>query len=495
MASYSSDAFIMQPFTLNDDLVADTDPARFNRYKTYLDFYEGAQYFEKRHPGERRLTINYAREFIQKGVSYLMAKPVKVELQPGEGSTPEQAKKYEQVLADMWADNNLDRLDYDTAVDAAVAGDGAFKITAQKLGNKSPLEIGNNNKRPARVVVRSVDCAHLVAGWRSDDTQVLGWVEEKYSISQYEAVERFGELEHLTKKKPNSQVVIQERWTDSRLVITADKVVVIDATNPYGFIPYVIFPNMARPRRCWGLSDLEDIISINSEFNIRVSTLSMLLQMSGNPVLVLENIDSTEGIRVGPGAIWTIPQDAKASLLEMLKDGTVNLHLSYIELLYKMMHDLTELPSSGFGRDQSSGGPSSGVALEQLLFPVVQRVLRKRRIWDQVIDTRNRMMLHLAGLPVLRSKVVWPDILPKDRSGLVTQEVGLVASNIHSLETARRVLGDEQPELENALIKKGFDELGLPVGGPAGSNSSGKGIQPPVKLSGALVDGLSNSGG
>jgi hypothetical protein len=57
------------------------------------------------------------------------------------------------------------------------------------------------------------------------------------------------------------------------------------------------------------------------------------------------------------------------------------------------------------------------------------------------------------------------------------------------------VLGDEQPELENALIKKGFDELGLPVGGPAGSNSSGKGIQPPVKLSGALVDGLSNSGG
>jgi hypothetical protein len=321
MASYSSDAFIMQPFTLNDDLVADTDPARFNRYKTYLDFYEGAQYFEKRHPGERRLTINYAREFIQKGVSYLMAKPVKVELQPGEGSTPEQAKKYEQVLAAMWADNNLDRLDYDTAVAAAVAGDGAFKITAQKLGNKSPLEIGNNNKRPARVVVRSVDCSHLVAGWRSDDTQVLGWVEEKYSISQYEAVERFGELEHLTKKKPNSQVVIQERWTDSQLVITADKVVVIDATNPYGFIPYVIFPNLARPRRCWGLSDLEDIISINSEFNIRVSTLSMLLQMSGNPVLVLENIDSTEGIRVGPGAIWTIPQDAKASLLEMLKDG------------------------------------------------------------------------------------------------------------------------------------------------------------------------------
>jgi hypothetical protein len=494
MANFPSDFAIMQPFTVDNDLVADTDAARLNRYRTYLDFYEGAQWFEKRHPGERRLTINYAREFVQKGVSYLMAKPVKCELQTGEGTSDEQAKKFEQVLANIWSDNNLDQLDYQTAVDAAVAGDGAFKVTMQPLGNKSPLEIGNNNKRPGRVVVRSVDCAHLVACWRSDDTQELLWVQEKYSITQQEALGRFGDWKHLLSKQANSPVEVIERWTDDNLVVTADKIEVVNNVNPYRFIPYVIFPNLARPRRTWGLSDLEDIVSLNSEFNIRVSTLSMLLQMSGNPVLVLENVDSAESIRVGPGAIWTLPQDAKASLLEMLKDGTVNLHLSYIELLYKMMHDLTELPSSGFGRDQSSGGPSSGVALEQLLFPVVQRVLRKRRIWDQVIDRRNRMILHLAGLPVLRTKVVWPDILPKDRAGLVTQEVGLVASNIHSLTTARRVLGDEQPELENQQVKTDMEALGLPVGGPAAGGTK-PGITPPVKLSGALVDGLSNSGG
>ena len=176
----------------------------------------------------------------------------------------------------------------------------------------------------------------------------------------------------------------------------------------------------------------------------------------------------------------------------MLKDGTFNLHLNCIELLYKMLHDLTELPSSGFGRDQAGSGPSSGVALEQLLFPVVQRVMRKRRIWDQVLDQRNRMMLYLAGLPVLRSKIVWPDILPKDRAGIVTQEVGLVSANIHSLETARRALGDEQPELENQQILDEHKELGLPLAGPS---STKPGIQPPVKLSGALVEGLSNSGG
>lgn len=493
--NYGSDAYLMQPFMLPDSLIADSDESRHERYKAYLDFYEGAQWLEKRKPGERRLTINYTRLFVQKGTSYLLGKPVKVELVPVDNSpaAAEATKKYEQTLAEIWADNNLNRVDYDTAIDAAIAGDGAFKVTLQPRGGEGPLEIGFNGNRPGRVLVRPVDCAHLVAGWKSDDLSTLTWVQETYVIPAAEAVWKYPGFTHLSQLAPNSPVKVIEMWTATTKIITAEKVVVIDAANEYGFIPYVIFPNLSRPRRSWGLSDLEDIVSLNSELNVRVSILSQLLQMSGNPVLVLENVDSAEGIRVGPGAIWTLPSEAKASLLEMLKDGTVNLHLSYIELLYKMMHDLTELPSSGFGRDQSAGGPSSGVALEQLLFPVVQRVLRKRRIWDQVLDMRNRMILCLAGLPVLRSKIVWPDILPKDRAGIVTQEVGLVASNIHSLETARRALGDEQPELENEQILQEHKELGLPLAGPSGSGKSG--IQPPVKLSGSLVEGLSNSGG
>jgi hypothetical protein len=494
MADYGSDSFLMQPFTLSDDLLVDTDAARLLRYKCFLEYYEGAQWNEARRPGERRLTINYTRLFVQKGVSYLLGKPVKFELVPaGPGKEAEdEAQKFQAILEQVWSDNELNRLDYDTAIDAAICGDGAFKITLQQKGNEGPLEIGYKGNRPGRVLIRPVDCAHLTAGWRSDDNKSLLWVQEQYHISAAEAIEKYGPFQHLTKKKPTASVLVAEYWTGQDLVITADKVEVYAAANPYRFIPYVIFPNVARSRRFWGLSDLEDIVSINSELNVRVSVLSQLLQMSGNPVLVLENVDSSEGLRVGPGAIWTIPDGAKASLLEMLKDGTVNLHLSYVELLYKVMHDLTELPGSGFGRDQSSGGPSSGVAIEQLLFPVVQKVMRKRRIWDQVLDMRNRMILNLSGLPVLRSKIVWPDILPKDRAGIVTQEVGLVASNIHSLTTARRALGDEQPDLENQQILDEHKELGLPLAGPT---SAKPGIQPAVKMSGALVEGLSNSGG
>jgi hypothetical protein len=503
MANFGSDTYLMPPLTLADAATYDTDEARQMRYATFLEFYNGAQWMEKRRPGERRLTVNYGRTFIHKGASYLMGKPVSVELIPNaEGKRAEKlAADTEAALRKMWDFNNLPLLDYDTAVDAAILGDAAFKVTRQSKKPQSPLHLAVGDGL-YQVVVRSVDVCNLKAGWAGDDLNSLLWVEEKYRLLAGQVRSRYGRAAlPLITITDDAPVTVCEHWDEEYYTVSVEGQTVLDTANPYGFIPYVIFPNLARPRQFWGLSDLEDIMTLNSEFNVRVSILSQLLQMSGNPVLVLENVESAEGMRVGPGAIWTLPEGAKASLLELLKEGGVGLHVQYIELLYKMMHDLSELPPGGFGRDTSSSQASSGVAIEQLLFPVVQRVNRKRRIWDEALDLRNRMMLALTGLPIHRSKIVWPDVLPKDRAGLVTQEVGLVASSIHSLDTARRNLGDEQPDFENEQIIKERAELLVAQNaaggaGPGAGNGPAGQIKPPTtKLSGALVQGLSNSGG
>ena len=39
----------------------------------------------------------------------------------------------------------------------------------------------------------------------------------------------------------------------------------------------------------------------------------------GAPITVLENVDSAEGITVGPGARWELPEGARAYLLNLLK--------------------------------------------------------------------------------------------------------------------------------------------------------------------------------
>ncbi len=497
MTLYGSDRYLMPPFAPGDMALSETEEARQQRYRTYLDFYNGAQWAEQRRPGERRLTVNYARAFVQKGASYLMGKPVRFELMPlREGPAAErEAAQVERALREMWDENNLAAVDFEAAMGAAIMGDAAFKVTLQPLvpgsqpsgGVLQPSPMFNQKpEKSVEVVVRALDVANLRVGWAGDDLRMVEWVEESYRLAARTIRGRYGAEALSPGTEDEARLAVCEYWTAESYRVEVEKRIVLEMRNPYGFIPYVILPNLPRPYQFWGMSDLEDIMGLNSELNVRVSVLSQLLQMSGNPVLVLENVDSAENMRVGPGAVWTLPEGAKAYLLEMIKEGGVDLHVKYIELLYKMLHDLAELPGAGFGRDDAVSA-KSGVALEQLLYPVVQRVQRKRRIWEQALDLRNRMMLALAGLPIYRSRFIWPDILPKDRSSMVTQEIGMIASNIHSLQTARRNLGDEQPDLENEQIQMEWAALGqMPT-----SSGPAPGIRPAVRLSGALVEGLS----
>lgn len=501
---FSSDLYLMPPYALNDYQLGNDVRSRWSRYQSYMDFYAGAQWFEKRRPGERRLTVNYARAFIQKQASYLFGKPVTFELIPNKQTKGGEAAaaNAETILKQIWDDNALAQVDYEQAVNAAILGDGGFKVTLQP-SEADPLAVGVPGL-PGRVLVRGLDMNLIDAGYKYDDLRSLSWVNEQWSCRYEEAVALYGEpLMHSAGLGPaivddNGLVQITETWTNEQYQVFINQAPLIQQDNPYGFIPYVLFPNRSVPRSAWGESDLEDVLSLCSELNVRVSVLSQLLQMSGNPVLVLENVDSSEGIQVGPGAVWSLPEGARASLLEMLGNGTVQLHENYISLIYQMLHDLTEAPAIGFGRDnQAVSSASSGVALDIMLQPMVQRVNRKRRIWDEVLDRRNRMILKLAGLLLHRSRFNWESVTPKDRAALVTQEVGLVAANIHSLDTARRNLGDEQPDKENDLIISERGLLGLDSKpGARGAGSGGvAGPQMPVKLSGALVDGLSNSAG
>ncbi len=104
------------------------------------------------------------------------------------------------------------------------------------------------------------------------------------------------------------------------------------------------------------------------ELNRAMSQLSRILELSGNPIAVLENVEESEDIAVRPGAVWNIPEDAKAYLLDLLQGGGVRLHIDYINLLYRILHDISESPRAAFGGTERD---LSGVALEIELQPLV----------------------------------------------------------------------------------------------------------------------------
>jgi hypothetical protein len=428
------------------------DIERMNRYRTYLDFYSGQQWTGRRRAGETRLTFNYARTLIQKSASYLFPRPVTFNV-IADGDGQEQAvQRAEQALNGVYARHDQHTIDFQSALDSAVLGDGAFKVTW--------------SARRAAPLVVSVDPASLWAWWEPDNPNEVYRVVQRYMLASDEAGRLFP---HVGARVPepwgsNEQLVVVEDWDAERYTVTLGGEQVINNANPYGFIPYVIYPNVARPHEFWGASDLEDLVDVCRELNQRMTTLSRILHVAGYPITVLENVTGSDGIRAEAGAIWELPEDSKAYLLDMLGSG-VGLHIDYVNLLYRQLHDLSETPRTAFG---DSGRTLSGVALEVEIQPLIQKVMRKRRVWDAVYRKRNAMILALLeqydGLAIdglRRTAAVWGEILPSDREVLVRSEAQLVAAGIHSHQQAMSQLGDTDPTRTWSEVLDERSALGL----------------------------------
>ena len=408
------------------------DLDRMKGYRELLDFYNGRQWQGRERRGERRLLFNYARVFVEKITSYLMG-GISFAVDPAEDSDEarERARKAEAALYQVYEDNHLEQLDLETEIDCAALGDACYKV----IWDAAEKE----------VKVTAPDVQGIYAWWLGDDTSHVWRVASKYSLSAEEV-----ELLYGIKPKGKTATVI-ELWTVHDFELYLDNIMVESKPNPYGFIPFVLYPNLREPKKFWGVSDLLPIMEPQRELNRAMSQLSHILELSGNPIAVLENVEESEDIAIKPGAVWNVPEDAKAYLLDLLQGGGVNLHINYIDLLYRALHDLSESPRSAFGGIEQN---LSGVAMEMELQPLLQKVRRKRIIRTAAYNRRSSMILKL--LEKYRGedfgdnhlRVVWGPVMPKDLSRKVSDEQTMVQTGIHSRRTAMDEIGIRDTEYE-----------------------------------------------
>jgi len=417
------------------------DRSRFAGYKANLDFYNGEQWAEgqlRSGSKNRQLVFNYAKIAIDKVTSYLMeGLNFSCEIIDKRLKTKDQkdaASIAENILYDVYHRNNLQELDYETEVDAAILGDGCYKVTWDALEK--------------RIRVTSPDVSGLYAWWLGDDLSRIWRVASRYQLSTEEAEQLYPSHSGRTDKK---SVTVTELWTDKRFALFIDNDALEDKPNPYGFIPFVIFPNVRQPKQFWGTSDIPPLKQAQRELNRALSQLSRILEVSGNPIAVLEGVESAEEIKVQPGAVWTIPEEAKAYLLDLLAGGGIRLHVDYIDMIYRCLHDISESPRAAYGGVERD---LSGVALEVEMQSLLQKVRRKRTIRSAAYARRCQMILQLhkqfAGedLTGADTRIMWGAVLPQDRARLAQDEQTLVQSGVHSRRTAMDELGIMDPEAE-----------------------------------------------
>ena len=354
-------------------------------------------------------------------------------VEPGDDSeeTRTRAGRAEAALYRVSQENNLEQLDFETEMDCAVLGDACYKV------------IWDQETRSVRVT--APDIQGIYVWWEGDDTSKIWQVASRYSLSA-------DVTENLYQIKPKDrQATVIELWTAQDFELWVDGNQIERKPNPYGFIPFVIYPNLREPKKFWGISDLVTIMEPQRELNRATSQLSKILELSGNPIAVLENVEESKDIAIRPGSVWNIPEDAKAYLLDLLQGGGVRLHIDYINILYRILHDLSESPRAAFGGTERD---LSGVALEIELQPLLQKVRRKRIIRSTVYHQRSRLILKLLekyqneNFSNVHLRVIWGPVLPQDMTKLVNNEQILVQNGIHSRRRAMDEIGVKDPEIE-----------------------------------------------
>jgi hypothetical protein len=444
--------------SFNPSQLSRRDTGRLAAYRQNLDFYNGSQWTTA--PRHRQLVFNYAKVSIDKVTSFLMqglnfACYPKADVASDSEAIKSRVRRAEQLLRQVYEDNKLQQLDWETEIDAAVLGDGCYKVIW--------------DAEEKRVRITAPDVSGIFVWWLGDDMSKVWRVASRYTLTQDELQMLYGDV--IASKAKQSQeiaaspsaprndrggvarnnVVVTEVWTDKTFDLFLDNDLLESKPNPYGFIPFVIFPNFREPKKFWGLSDIPSLVQPQRELNRALSQLSRILELSGNPIAVLENIASAEDIKVQPGALWTIPEDAKAYLLDLLQGGGVRLHVDYIDLLYRALHDISETPRAAWGGIEKE---LSGTALQIELGSLIQKVTRKRTIRSNAYHGRNDMILRLAekymdqNFQGVAHRVVWGPILPQDIARQAQNEQLLVQAGVHSRRTAMDEMGIQDPDAE-----------------------------------------------
>ena len=416
----------------NPQSLQQADRDRLAAYKQNLDFYNGEQWTRK--STNRQLVFNYARIAVDKVTSYLMS-GLNFACNPT-GDTDgdkEISRKAEQVIYEVYAANNLQELDYETEIDAAILGDGCYKVTW--------------DTQDKRIRITSPDVSGIYAWWMGDDLSKVWRLASRYQLTRDEVGILYGRV--ITKKT----AILTEIWQNDTFELYLDSDRIESKPNPYKFIPFIVFPNLRQPKHFWGTSDIPPLKESQRELNRALSQLSRILEVSGNPIAVLEGVESAEDIKVQPGAVWAIPEESKAYLLDLLQGGGIRLHIDYIDLIYRCLHDISEAPRAAYGGIEKE---LSGVALEVELQSLLQKVRRKRTIRTDAYMRRNRLILALhkqfnrEDLTRVGHRIVWGGVLPQDRAREAQNEQLLVQSGVHSRRTAMDEMGIRDPEAEFA---------------------------------------------
>lgn len=409
------------------------------RVKEAWNFYEGYHWEGMDDLDSPQVTFNYCRPFVNKFVSFEFGKgfsietPVEIEqdevtvndpkldmvlgdeLDGSDDEVVQREKTESDFLNDVWEDNKKDTLCIEIGQTKSITGEAWVKVQFEDPEDlNDPFEKYPNG----RIRLSVVPTQFVFPRFNDHDKDKLEHLLIMYPIRTEK------ETGILFKRTSTTTVIYKEFWTNSEIVVYEGDKEVDRMDNPYGFIPFVQIKNFPVAGRTRGVGDLDDVIPLNVELNTKKSDISEVIDYHSAPITLVYGA-KIGNLEKGANKVWGgLPKDAKVENLGLQGDLTAS--ANYIAETKTAMCEIAGIPETVLG-GASAISNTSGVALQYINLPLIERTRIKRNCSTAGLKTVNEYILFIAmyhGLiekpedismrDFVSNEVTLPDTLPKD---------------------------------------------------------------------------------
>lgn len=430
---------------ISEGNLTNEETLHLKRIKEAWNFYEGYHWEGIDDLDTPQVTFNYCRPFVNKFVSFEFGKgfsikpPIeiedvgvtvndtKIEIDldvNGDGNLTDdelkenytvREKTLSDYLSQVWDDNKRETLLTEIGQTKSITGESWVKVQFEDPEDMNdPFE----EYPDGRVRLSCIPTQFVFPRFNDHDKDRLESLLIMYPIRK----ERDTGL--VFKRTVETTIIYKEFWTPTEIIVFEGKEEIDRMTNPYGFIPFVQIKNFPIAGRTRGQGDLDDIIPLNVELNTKKSDVSEVIDYHSAPITLVYGA-KIGNLEKGANKVWGgLPKDSKVENLNL--QGDLIASVNYISDTKTAMCEIAGIPENVLG-GASAISNTSGVALQYMNLPLVERTRIKRNCSIDGLQKVNKMILYISlyhGLikkpedismkDFLRNEVEIPDTLPKD---------------------------------------------------------------------------------
>ncbi len=433
---------------------------RLNRYAEYWAWYLGHHWGVRKEFGDAQLTFNYIRAFSDYINNFCFSR----------GIAFNSAREYEHItpalLKRIWQnDNNMKTVLWEMGQQGGVSGDAFIKVAYEPAWTDEAGVV-----HEGRVRILPLNSAYCFPTWHPHDRDRLLEFKLKY---RFWGTNTEGTRSVYTYTELIRADVIREYVNDE---------LIDERPNVLGEIPIVHIGNAPASGSPWGLSDVQDIISLNRQYNETATDIVDIVNYHAAPITVVIGAKPSQ-LEKGANRVWSIGnKDVKVENLQSNVD--LQYSIEVLTMLKTAMHEMTGVPESALGQSQPISN-TSGVALSIQFQPLMQKFELKKLQYGKGLKKINELALRTLFIfepattlynpltegirqpdqvefadpsdpLVYVTDIDWPSPLPVDKLIKLNEIQGMMAMSLESRRGALKELGEQFPDEK---LREIFDEL------------------------------------